>query len=156
MNYLYTNEIVQRDQKQSNLFDIINPVVIWDDTLNYFPYVVSQEEAMRPDLICFNIYNNYNYIDELLTLNNILCPWSIQEGQVIYFLEEDSINILQLQAKADDQEIVRSLVNPNKDTQKDPNRYAGTGLPPTIKPAGLKDVSVDFDNKTIKIMDRFK
>ena len=156
MNYLYTNEIVQRDQLQGNLFDIIDPVIIWNDTLNYFPYVVSQEEAMRIDLICFNIYNNFNYIDELLTLNNIYCPWSIKEGQTIYFIEEDSIQVMQLQAKADDQQIVRQLVNPNKDTQKDPNRDTGTGLPPTIKPAGLKDVTVDYNNKTIKIMDRFK
>lgn len=156
MNYLYTNEIVQRDQLQGNLFDIIDPIVIWNDSLNYFPYVVSQEESMRIDLICFNIYNNFNYIDELLTLNNILNPWSIQAGQTIYFIEEDSIQVLQLQTKADDQKIVRELVNPNKDTQKDPNRDTGTGLPPTIKPAGLKDVSVDYNNKTIKIMDRFK
>jgi len=156
MNYLYTNEITQRDQIQSNLFDIIDPLIIWDDSLNYFPYVVSQEEAMRPDLICFNIYNNFNYIDELLTMNNILNPWSIQEGQVIFYIDEDSISAIQLLSKTDDQEIVRSLVNPNKDTQRDPNRDTGTGLPPTIKPAGLKDVSVDFNNKTIKIMDRFK
>lgn len=156
MSYLYTNEIAKRDLKQGNLVDIIDPVIIWNDTLNYLPYLVSKEEAMRPDTICFNIYGNFNYIDELLTWNNILNPWSIKEGQIIYFLEEDDIVALQLQAKTDDQEIVKTLVNPNKDTQRDPNRDAGTGLPPTIKPAGLKDVTVDFNNKTIKIMDRFK
>ncbi len=156
MSYLYTNEIAARDLKQGNLVDIIDPVVIWDDTLNYLPYVVSREEAMRPDLICFNIYGNFNYIDEMLTWNNILLPWSVKEGQIIYFLEEDDITALQLQAKADEQEIVTQLVNPSKDTKKDPNRDTGTGLPPTIKPAGLKEVEVDFNNKTIKIMDRFK
>ena len=156
MSYLYTNETALRDQKQENLVDIIDPVVIWNDTLNYLPYLVSHEEAMRPDIICFNIYNNFNYIDELLTWNNILNPWSIKEGQIIYFLDEDSIATLRLQAKADDEEIVRSLVNPKKDSKKDPNRESGTGLPPTIKPAGVKDVTVDFNNKTIKLMDRFK
>ncbi len=156
MNYLYTNEIAQRDTKQSNLVNIIEPVVIWHDSLNYYPYVVSKEDAMRIDLICFNIYNNFNYIDELLSMNNILNPWSIVEGQIIRFLDEDSLATLQLQAKADDQQVVQSLVNPNKDTQKDPNRDTGTGLPPTIRPAGLKEVTVDFSNKTIKIIDRFK
>lgn len=156
MSYLYTNEIVKRDNKQNNLYDIIDPVVIWDDTLNYMPYVVSKEEAMRPDLICYNIYNNFTYIDELLTWNNILNPFSIKEGQIIYYLENDDVVTLQLQSKVDNEAIVKSLVNPSKDTQKDPNRVEGTGLPPTIKPAGLKDVSVDFDNKTVKIMDRFK
>jgi hypothetical protein len=156
MSYLYTNEISQRDKKQGDLIDIIDPVVIWNDTLNYLPYIVSTEEAMRPDLICFNIYNNFNYIDELLTWNNILNPWSIKEGQIIWFLDEDSIASIQLLAKNDEEEIVRSLVNPNKDTKKDPNRENGTGLPPTIKPAGIKDVTVDFNNKKIKILDRFK
>lgn len=156
MSYLYTNEIAKRDKKQGNLVDIVNPVVIWNDTLTYYPYVVSREESMRPDLICFNIYSNFGYIDELLTWNNILNPWSIQEGQLIYYLDEDSIKTLQLDAKTDQEQVVNSLVNPNKDTKKDPNRDGGTGLTPTIKPAGLKDVSVDFNNKTIKIMDRFK
>ena len=155
MSYLYTNEIAQRDLKMGNLVDIIDPVVIWDDSLNYYPYVVSNEEAMRPDIICFNIYGNFNYIDEFLTYNNILNPWSVKEGQVVYFLDEDSLVSLQLQAKRDDQEIVNQLVNPNKDTSKDPNRDAGTGLPPTIRPAGLKDVNVDYNNKTISIMDSF-
>lgn len=156
MSYLYTNETIQRDQKQNNLLDIIDPVVIWDDTLAYYPYTVSNEESMKPDLICFNIYGNFSYIDELLTLNNILNPWSIKAGQVIYFVDEDSLMALRLQAKADDQTVVASLVNPNKDTEKDPNRESGKGLPPTIKPAGVKDVSVDFNNKTIKIIDKFK
>jgi len=156
MSYLYTNENASRDKKQGNLVNIIDPLIKWDDTLNYYPYVVTNEDAMRIDLICFNIYGNFNYIDELLTLNNILNAWSIKGGQVIYFLNEDELVTLQLQTKADNQAIVKELINPNKDTKKDPNRDTGTGLPPTIKPTGLKDVSVDFDNKTIKIMDRFK
>ena len=156
MSYLYTTENAVRDIKQGNLVDITDPLIKWDDTLNYFPYIISREEAMRMDMVCFNIYGNFNYIDELYQINNIICPWSIVEGQTIYFLDEDDLQTLQLQAKADDQAVVVQLINPNKDTKKDPNRDAGTGLPPTIKPAGLKDVTVDFNNKTIKIMDRFK
>jgi hypothetical protein len=156
MSYLYTHETAKRDKKQRNLVNIISPLIIWNDSFNYYSYIVSQEESMRPDLICFNIYGNFSYIDELLIWNNIINPWSIKEGQKIYFLEEDSIAALQLQAKADDDEIVKSLVNFNKDTEKDPNRDDGTGLTPTIKPSGLKDVMVDYNNKTIKIMDRFK
>lgn len=156
MSFLYSNEVSQRDEKQENLVNIIDPVVIWKDTLTYYTYIVSNEEAMRPDLVCFSIYKNFSYIDELLLINNILNPWSIKGGQTIYYLDEDSILILQLQSKNDNQKIVQTLVNPNKDTKKDPNRDNGTGLSPTIKPSGLKDVSVDFNDKTIKIIDRFK
>lgn len=156
MSYLYTNENTTRDAKQNNLYNIIDPLVIWDDSLTYFPYIVTEEEAMRPSIICYNIYNNFLYVDELLAINNILDPWSIKAGQTIYYLDEDSMANLELQSKRDDQEVVVSLVNPNKDTKKDPSRDVGTGLPPTIKPAGLKDVTVDTNNKTIKIIDRLK
>jgi len=156
MSYLYTLQNVDREKKFNKLFDIINPVIKWDDSLTYYPYMVLKEEEMRPDMICFNIYNHFNYIDEILTWNNIINPWSIKEGQIIYYLEEDSVISLQLQKKKNSDEIVNELVNSNKDTKKDPNRESGTGLPPTIKPAGLKDVTVDFNNKTIKIMDKFK
>ena len=156
VSYLYTNEIAQRDENQSNLVNIIDPLIIWNDTLIYYPYIVTNEESMRPDLICFSIYNNFSYIDELLLINNILNPWSIKAGQTIYYIDEDSILILQRQYKNNEEKIIKNLVNPNKDTKKDPNRDSGTGLSPTIKPSGLKDVSIDFNDKTIKIIDRFK
>jgi hypothetical protein len=156
MSYLYTNETVERDLTMGNLYDIVDPVIMWDDTIKYYPYVVQREEAMRMDLVCYSIYGNFNYIDELLTLNHILNPWSIKEGDIIYFAEEDDINSLQMQAKTDQNRIVRSLVNPSKDTKKDPNRDEGTGLTPTIKPTNLKEVDIDFNSKKIKIMDRLK
>lgn len=156
MSYLYTNETVQRDLTMGNLYDIVDPVLIWNDTLRYYPYMVQREEAMRIDLVCYSIYGNFNYIDELLTINHIMNPWSIKEGDIILFADEDDINTLQLQTKTDDQRIIRSLINPNKDTKKDPNRDEGTGLTPTIKPTNLKDVDVDFDNKKIRIIDRLK
>ena len=156
MSYIYTNENAKRDSNQSNLFNIVDPLVIWRDDIVYYPYFVSKEEEMNPSMICFNIYNKFDYIDELLTWNNILNPWSIREGQLIYYIEEDSIESLKVDTNQEKDTIVQSLVNPSKDTKKDPNRDSGTGLPPTIKPTGLKDVNVDYNNKTIKIIDRFK
>lgn len=158
MSYLYTNENTKRNQKMNNLLDLINPIVVWDDTLIYYPYIVKKEESMRIDLICFSIYNHFNYIDELLTINNILNPWSINEGQIIYYIEEDDMSAIKRTygSLSNDDQIAESLVNPNKDTKKDPNRDAGTGLPASIKPAGIKDVSIDFNDKKIKIIDKFK
>jgi hypothetical protein len=156
MSYLYTLETVQRDKIMNNLYDVIDPVIIWDDTIAYYPYVVQAEEAMRIDLICYSIYGNFNYIDELLTMNNILNPWSIKEGDIIKFCEEDALIGLQLLAKTDQQRVVTELVNPNKDTKKDPNRDEGTGLTPTIRPSNIKEVSINYDDKTMKIMDRLQ
>jgi len=156
MSYLYTLETADKMKNQDNLTDIVDPILVIDDTLNYYPYIVSEEEAMRIDLICYSIYGNFAYIDELLTINNILNPWSIKGGSIIYFLDEDDLNGLKVQPKTDQEEIINELVNPNKDTKKDPNRDTGIGLPPTIKPSNLKDVDIDYDNKTIKIIDRFK
>lgn len=157
MSYLYTNENSERNQNFNNLVDLINPLIILDDTIFHYPYIVNKEEAMRIDLICFNIYKNFNYIDELLSINNILNPWSIKESQVIYYIEEDDIlKIRRKNNSNNDNETIYDLINPNKDTKKDPNRENGTGLPPTIKPAGVKDVNIDFNNKKIKIIDKFK
>jgi len=154
MSYLYTLETVQRDETMDDLYDVVDPVVIWDDNISYYPYVVQDEEAMRIDLICYSIYGNFNYIDELLTINNIINPWSIKAGDIIKFCEEDALIGLQLKAKTDQQRIVVDLINPSKDTKKDPNREDGTGLTPTIRPANIKEVDINFDNKTMKIMDR--
>lgn len=156
MSYLYTLETAERKKEFNNLIDIIDPLLYINPTLNYYPYVVGNEEAMRIDLICFNIYGNFAYMDELLTINNIINPWSIKSGDVIYFLDQDDLNVIRMTPKADQQEIVNELVNPNKDTQIDPNRDEGTGLIPTIKPSNLKEVEVDYTNKTIKIIDSFK
>jgi len=111
---------------------------------------------MRPDLICYNIYGNFEYVDEFLTWNNILNPWSVKQGQIVFYLNEDDILILRLKVSDDSQQTIESLINSNKDTKKDINRENGTGLTPTIKPAGLKEVNVDYNNKKIKIMDSFK
>lgn len=156
MSYLYTLETVERSSGQTNLFNIVDPLLMVDDTLNYYPYVVAEEEAMRIDLICYSIYGNFAFIDELLTINNISNPWSIKGGSTIYFLDEDDLVTLRIFPKADQEKIVNELVNPNKDTQKDTNRDSGTGLTPTIKPSNLKEVDINYNNKTIKIIDRFK
>ena len=111
---------------------------------------------MRIDLISTNIYGHDGYIDELLTLNNILNAWSIKAGNIIYYVDEDAFPLIQSKPMADDQNIINNLINPNKDTKKDPNRESGENLPPSIKPSGLKDVSIDFTNKTIKIIDSLK
>lgn len=156
MSYLYSLENNVRKVEQDNLLDLITPILVNDDTLYYYPYIVSEVEEMRPDIICNNIYGHSKYIDELLTLNNILNPWSIKNGQIIYYVDEESILLIQSKPKEDQQVLLKNLVNPNKDTKKDPNRTTGENLPPSIKPSNLKDVSVDFTNKTIKIMDTLK
>lgn len=157
MSYLYTNQNAVRDTKQNNLYDLINPLVVRRDDLEYFPHYVTAEEEMRADLICYNLYSKFDYVDEFLTWNNILNPWSIKQGQMVFYLNED--DILSLQLNPSDyrkNEVAESLVNPNKDTKKDPNREQGTGLTPTIKPAGVKEVEVDYNNKKIKIMNSFQ
>lgn len=156
MSYLYSIENNIRKTEQNNLLDLINPILLTDDTLYYYPYVVSEVEEMRPDIICNNIYGHTRYIDEFLTLNNILNPWSIKYGQILYYVDEESILLIQSKPKEDQEILLKNLVNPNKETKKDPNRSTGENLPPSIKPANLKDVDVDFVNKTVKIIDTLK
>lgn len=157
MSYLYTNENTVRDVKLNNLYDLINPLIVRRNDLIYYSHYVTAQEEMRPDVICYNLYGRFDYVDEFLVWNGILNPWSIKQGQIVYYLNED--DILTLRKSSTDyrkNDTVENLVNPNKDTKKDPNREQGTGLTPTIKPAGIKEVEVDYNNKKIKIMNSFK
>jgi len=156
MSYLYTIENQIRKSNQNYLLDLLTPIVNISDELYYYPYLVSEAEEMRIDLICLNIYGHTGYIDEILTLNNIINPWSIKSGSIIYYVDEEQILLMQTKPKADEQTILNNLVNPNKDTKKDPNRQTGENLTPTIKPAGLKDVEINYDKKTVKIIDKLK
>ena len=156
MSYFYTLENSIRRNNQNNLVDLVTPLVIIDDTLYYFPHIVTEEEEMRVEKICNNIYGHTGYMDEILTLNNIINPWSIKAGSIIYYVDEDSMPLIQSKPKADQQSILNNLVNPNKDTKKDPNRETGENLPPTIKPSGLKAVDINFATKVVKIIDSLK
>ena len=117
-------------------------------------YTVKREEEMRIDKISSKIYQSDQYTEELMTLNNIIDPWSIKEGDTIMFCKLSDITILY--SEDDDYyKDIEKLVDSSqgKNTKLDPSRR--NNLNPVVKPKNLKQISVDKNNHIIKIINSF-
>lgn len=159
MSNLYTleNGTIQMDSYGNPITDIIKPIVITRDDITVYPHIVTIEEEMRPDLVTWSIYGQKGYIDEIMTLNNIVDVFSIRQGDVIWFVDEDDIPKLQIvQSSQTNEDIINSLIDPNAERKIDYNRETGQNLYPSIKPTNLKQIQVDSNNNTITIINKLK
>jgi len=155
--YTLENAGIQSDKDGNPLMNITQQIVISDDTLKKYPYLVNKMEEMRPDLIVQGMYGNTGYIDEIMTLNNIVDSWSLTEGTLLWYCDPDDLDKIRKKPQtetADD--IINKLVDPNSERKVDYNRETGEGLSPTVKPSNLKQISIDPANNTIKVINRLK
>jgi hypothetical protein len=150
---IYTLDNIKRDINQGGLYDIFDTKISQKSYTKVFWYTVQPEEEMRMDLICKKFYGETDYIDEILTLNNIIDPFSITKGTNILLFELDDTITLYVQDVEVKQDL--SLVNKNKETTKDPNRGDNKKLPGNMK----KDVNyldVNIDKDKVKIINELK
>jgi hypothetical protein len=159
MANLYTleNGSIQIDSEGNPITNIITPLVIVRDGLTLYPHIVTPEEEMRPDLVTWSIYGQHGYIDEIMTLNNIVDSLSIRQGDIIWFVDENDIPKLRVEPqKQTTEEIINSLVDPNQERKFDVNRETGKNMLPSMKSTKLKQVTVNPNNSTITIINKFK
>jgi hypothetical protein len=159
MANLYTleNGSIQIDSEGNPITNIITPIVITRDDVILYPHIVTPEEEMRPDLVTWSIYGQHGYIDEIMTLNNIVDSLSIRQGDIIWFVDENDIQKLRVEPqKQTTEEIINSLVDPNAERKFDVNRETGENMLPSMKTTKLKQVTVNPDNNTITIINKFK
>lgn len=159
MSKIYTleNGTIQIDSEGNPITNIITPLVITSDNLVLYPYIITKETEMRPDLILRAMYGNSDNIDEIMTLNNIIDSWSLQEGEILVYPDPDDLDKLRKQPTAQtNEEIINQLVDPNSERKIDYNRETGENMAPSIKPSTMKQISVDTVNNTIKITNRLK
>lgn len=143
--YSYTFDNIRR-KKTTAEYDLMQKTVMNQYTINLIPYMVTEDQEMRLDRVCNDIYGNTALIEELMCVNGILNPWSIKKGDVLGIFKLDDVRLLQLTEPEDIDPT--ALSNPEKNTQRDPNR-----LPPSTNP-GLKQVTLDTKARKIKIIDR--
>jgi hypothetical protein len=102
-------------------------------------------------LVCNSIYQNIEYCDILLNVNNIDNPLNIKEGSVILYPIND-IDILRYSAP-DNVDINKVLANSNKATRKDQSRkqYAenNLNLPPTVLEESTNQFNIDNPNSIV-------
>lgn len=153
------NNRIKRDPNQDNLFDLFQKNVV-NNSKNMILeiYIVPREFEMRLDRVSDYIYGSSSYMEELMVLNDIINPYSIKEGQYIYFCQ---VNDLQKLYTIDNLQNLKetarqNLIKSNKN-QNNINLYGTSdqNLPPTVKPSNLQQVKVTKDNK-IQIINSFQ
>ena len=149
---------VERNSDQYNLFDLFQKNIVNDTSLQLRIYIVPREYEMRLDRISEHIYGSSDYVEELMTLNDIINPYSVKEGQYIYFCQLDYLTnmyikdeLLKYMEEKRNELIASSQPNNNKTNILLDNK----NLSPTIKPNNLQHVTITKDNK-ITIMNSFE
>ncbi len=140
-----TTELV--DLVDENRFRIIRDVKA---------HIVAINEEMRIDLVCRELYGGFEYIHELLKINEICNPWSIKKGDVLYNSSMNRIEDM-VGYGTDFSDEREQLIEAFKKSQVDPTRYEflkaiksknnenteTVPLPSTVIPPGFKDVVID-------------
>lgn len=110
-------------KKNDNTYDLYHSVIINDIQYNIFEFILERKHIMRIDKVCQDIYDSVDYIDILCKINNIINPLSINENDIIYFIDDTEIDNLQ---NNDDiiSEIKQNLsqLNKGKQFKQDNNR----------------------------------
>ncbi len=144
----FTFEVINRDPLQDSLYDIFSKSVV-DKPVQRMHDVVRENEEGRLDLVSLRVYGTTDKVEELMVINNILNPFSIQSGEPIDWVYRSQLDWFNEKDK--ELSISEKVANPKnkKDTRKDPSRQ--TGVPPTIRPVDFEQMIVDKKNKTIKL-----
>jgi len=151
------NYKIKRDSSQNNLFDLFQKNIVNNPDILKNIYVVPREYEMRLDRISLHIYGSSDYVEELMILNDIINPYSIKEGQYIYFCQINDLARLYTTDEIPTQQndARETLINSNQTDRNKKNLSNDQNLPLTVKPSGLKQVTVSNDNK-IKIINSFE
>jgi len=151
------NSRLKRDPKQETLFDVFQKNIVNNQTIPLNVYIVPREFEMRLDRISEYIYGVPDYVEELMTLNNIISPYSVKEGQYIYYCDVNYLYNLYTRDELSDQneikrqELMKASKPKREVTAGDKNKL----LAPTIKPSGLEQIKVGNDN-SVQIINTFE
>jgi len=153
--YTYDNTNQKVSKEGYILYDFFDKTMVNDKELIYSQYTVPEEFDSRLDLVCRHIYGSTDYMEELMTQNGIINPFSIKSGDELYYsYSTNDLRALYQRDKDLNEENKKKIlsVNKNKASSQDPN----ASLPPSIKPGNLKSVDVNYSKKVITVINQFK
>ena len=118
------------------------------DTVNLNVFICERKHDMRLDLVANEVYQNTRYTGTLCQLNNILNPFSIREGDVLFYTTEGEAEELLVVPEIIKQSgiedllsgVKSDLINVLKKRRPDANRRLYNNnrnddiLPPTVLP----------------------
>jgi len=129
-----------------SLYDFFQPTFQLVPNYTIIESTVLPENEMRIDLVTNNIYNTTEYLDFLLSFNDIDNPLNIMAGDSIY--HTDFQNIENFRVKTSQNKNARNtLLNANKVTKVDPSRQSfveqNYSLPPTFNETPQPAITID-------------
>jgi hypothetical protein len=131
--------------------DLFERTMIEDDSIKDSIYTVNTDFSCRLDSVCYDMYDSNGYTEELSVMNNILNPFSIEKGDVLYFTNStDNFNTMYISESKLNTTNKLKILNINKSKTS-----TNVSLPPSVNP-GLKQIDVDYDKKRITVINKFK
>jgi 16S rRNA G527 N7-methylase RsmG len=142
-------------KRESNVrgapFDLFRSTVTDKDINNIklYLYIVPPENIGRLDKISVALYGSNEYVDELMKINNIINPYSINEKDEILYPELG--DIVSTHLPIENETVASVNINNAKNTRKDANRK-NTTVPVVVKDTNAKQVEWNKENKTLSII----
>lgn len=142
---IYSIDNTKRDEKQDNLYDLFYPMLTGGENIKMGEYVVRDAREMRMDLICTDIFGSSIYVDELMFINKIIDPYSVKNGDIIYYpLNKQLIENVRRQYESDKD------ISANKAGLKNSSGEVTTSRPSH----NYNPVTLDTNNKEISIINK--
>ena len=110
------NSKIKRDPKQGLLFNLFQKNIVNNPNFSLGIYTVPREFEMRLDRISNYLYGSADYVEELMVINDIINPYSVKEGQIIYFCDVNALSSLITTDDLADTQISGQISNPSQVT----------------------------------------
>lgn len=137
---------IKRDPEQWDLFNLFQKNIMYAPSLTLYIYIVPREYEMRLDRISNHIYGSPDYVEELMILNDIINPYSVKEGQYIYFCDNNLFSYLYTKDELfNNADLIKKLNSSNKSSG---NQTLSTST-------NLQQLKINKDN-SVQIINAFE
>ena len=128
------------------LYDLFQPTFQMMKNYSVIDSTVSPENEMRIDLVSNSIYSTTEYLDFILSFNDIDNPLNIMAGDTILYTDAQNIDNFRVKA-SQNVDARNTLLNANKINKIDPNRQdfvdQNYSLPPTFNEVPQPAITID-------------
>jgi hypothetical protein len=146
----------------SKTYNIQDPSLFNNLSVELFPYEVQMDETMRPDLIMKSIYrNNIDVLenwDVIIHINGIENPLNVKEGMTLFYPNSSELDKFRYVIRGgelsnDEETTAEEISKVDKSTRKDKKREkfvkGDYKLPPVVTDKPKPSVRVEGGNITI-------
>lgn len=156
---IYYTEVLNKknlviDEKGNEIVDLTTTTLKDADFSFTGSHLVSKDYKMRPDLLCFVLYESFGKFAQFMKANRISNPFALNEGDIVMTPESMSIDshfTSVTSEEVDTKDLIRAqYIDPTKQpdvgkTARDIEKYMSReklGLPPNILEEGEKEIII--------------